>query len=297
MSTSPSIVGLTLNYRDPNRTRRCVYSLLDDGARHVVVWDNSGDGGASAAGLAASLCDEPRVSVEISPVNLGFAAGVNQGLEWCTTRFPNTWVLLINNDACLRHGALNQLRTALLTQVQAVVAYPNIDHSGHVLGTVFYQRHTGLLTQKPLPGSFPYASGCCLLIAPERASTQLFDEDFFMYGDDWALGWKLGASKMAHVSQTLVVHEGSASSGLGSPFYETRIVAAHWLLASKLTRFSCERPVLFLGHALALTGRALARTLRFRSSVPLHALLEGWRLAHGNDPQMHEARAFRRYAP
>ena len=42
------IIGLTLNFRDANRTRRCVESLLSNGAEHVVVWDNSDD----ACGLA-----------------------------------------------------------------------------------------------------------------------------------------------------------------------------------------------------------------------------------------------------
>ena len=44
----PEVIGLILNYRDATRTVRCIASLLDDGISHILVWDNSGDDGASA---------------------------------------------------------------------------------------------------------------------------------------------------------------------------------------------------------------------------------------------------------
>ncbi len=234
MASHPPIIGLTLNYRDASRTLTCVRSLLDEGTIHALIWDNSEDGGASADALSENLNQDSRVSIERNPANLGFAAGVNRGMEWITRRFGTSWVLLINNDARLLPGAIELLAAALTRQPQAVIAYPDIDHASHTIGTVYYQRHTGLLTRKPLPGSFTYASGCCLLIASERTKSALFDEGFFMYGEDAELGARLGIRGMVHVSKTLVFHEGSASSGLGSEFYETHMVAAHWTLARNL---------------------------------------------------------------
>ncbi len=284
MTSHPPIIGLTLNYRDASRTLTCVRSLLDEGAAHVLVWDNSGDGGASADALSESLNQDSRVGIERSPANLGFAAGVNRGMERIARRFGTSWVLLINNDARLLHGAIEALAGALTRHERAVIAYPDIDHAGHVIGTVHYQRHAGLLTHKPLPGSFTYASGCCLLIAPERTGPALFDEDFFMYGEDWMLGWKLGERKMEHVSQVLVFHEGSAGSGLGSEFYETHMVAAHWTLARKLARTPRDRVLLMTARLFTLTMRALLRAFRYRSIVPLRALREGWRIARSRGP-------------
>jgi len=279
MTTSRPIVGLTLNYRDATRTLRCVKSLLSEGAVYVLIWDNSGDGGVSADSLQKKLEHETRVEVVRNSTNLGFAAGVNRGIALIKEQFDNVWVLLINNDAILLPGAMGSIVAALAKQTRAVIAYPDIDNDGYVVGTVYYQRHTGILSRKPLPGSLPHGSGCCVLIAPERIETKLFDEDFFMYGEDAELGARLGDCKMVHVPQTLVFHEGSASSGLGSEFYENRMVAAHWLLARKLAKNSGDYLLLIMGRLFALTLRGVLRALRYRSLIPLRALLHGWRTA------------------
>jgi len=89
---------------------------------------------------------------------------------------------------------------------------------------------------------------------------------------------------MLYLPQVLVQHEGSASSGLGTPFYESRMVAAHLILARKLAIGPIARSGLLLGHGMMLTARALVRATRYRSLVPLRALLVGWALAHGADP-------------
>ncbi|MGQ9485101.1 MAG: glycosyltransferase [Desulfosoma sp.] len=107
------IIGLTLNYRDANRTSRCVASLLADGATAVLVWDNSEDGSVSAEELHRRWAHDPRVVVQVSERNLGFAAGVNRGIEAILARWRQAWVMLINNDAVLYRGALSALTGAL----------------------------------------------------------------------------------------------------------------------------------------------------------------------------------------
>lgn len=285
--TVPVIVGLTLNYRDAERTGRCVRSLLDDGVMHMLIWDNSEDAGNSARALEKLLGGENRVTIETSPINLGFAAGVNHGLTWIAMRFPGAWALLINNDAILLPGGLFALCQALSKTPTAVIAYPTIDHGGHLINTIYYQRHFGLITTTPLPGSIPYASGCCQLIALERISSSLFEEDFFMYGEDVELGHRLGMQCMVHVPAVWVQHEGSASSRLGSPFYEARMVAGHWLLARKLAKNRLDMGLLYVGRMIALTLRGCVRAWRYRSKVPLTGYIEGWRLAHPRIPRVH----------
>lgn len=276
----PPVIGLILNYRDAVRTDRCIRSLLNDGMAHVLIWDNSEDEGVSASTLRKLLNSEDRVTIEISPVNLGFAAGVNRSLAWIAAHFTGTWVLLINNDAVLLPGGLFALCQILSKTPVAAIAYPTIDHGGRLISTAYYQRHLGLITTNPLLGDIPYASGCCLLIAPERVPLPLFDEDFFMYGEDIELGYRLHKQRMVHVSEGVWVrHEGSASSGMGSPFYEARMVAAHWLLARKLAKNRLDQRLLYLGRAAALTLRAVIRGFRYRSRIPIESLWRGWRLA------------------
>lgn len=271
------IVGLLLNYRDAERTARCVRSLLGEGLRHVVVWDNSADEGVSAGAVQEAFRGDAKLDLISSESNLGFAAGVNRGLEYCTATYPEAWVLLINNDARLLPGAVQKLVDALHASPQAPIASPDINHAGHVLGLGHYHRWTGMLSWRPRHGCFPYASGCCLLIATDRMRLPLFDEIFFMYGEDWELGWRLKQQDLqfAHVNETLVEHEGSASSGLGSLFYESSLVAAHLVLVRKLARGPVEACGLILVRIPTLIARAIVRSIRFRSLVPWKGLIRG----------------------
>ncbi|MFT4047581.1 MAG: hypothetical protein QM661_12925 [Solimonas sp.] len=275
------IAALTLNYRDPVRTAACVRNLLAEGAGHALVWDNSDDNGASAKTLMQQFADDARVSVVDAGANLGFSAGVNRGVEWLHGRYPVRFIVLINNDAHLLPGALDALREALRTSPEAWAAFPDIDHGGWVRGKVYYQRLTGLISDRALPGAFMYASGCCLMFSPAVCRNRIFDEDFFMYGEDWELGWRLTGgrqNRMIHVPRLLVGHEGSASSGMASIFYETRMVAAHFILARKLARTTVECGLLVLLRWLMLGCRALLRAVRHRSLTPIRALPLGWRI-------------------
>jgi len=279
------IIGLMLNYRDAERSHRCITSMLADGIDAVFVWDNSEDGGVSAQALQQHWQNEARVVIEVSTHNLGFANGVNRAIQSIVSFWPNAWVMLINNDALLLPGALQSLAQALTNHPAAAIAYPRVDHGGRVYGTAYYQRYFALQQFKnsPWPGSFAYPSGSALLIALERIEAPLFDEDFFMYGEDVMLGWRLGAEGMIHVPQVLVWHEGSASSHNGSAFYENRVVAGHWLLARKLCREPAEYPLLLAGRLISLPARAIIRALRGRSLLPIKSLWQSWRLAHGHD--------------
>lgn len=286
---NPPIVGLVLNYQDAVRTSRCLQSLLDDGAHAVLVWDNSEDGSRSVGELRTFWSGESRVVIVESPVNLGFAAGVNQGLSKISRHWPGTWTMLLNNDATLQLGALAQLQAALLQQKKSILAYPIVSHGGHQLGGVYYQTQLGVISQNRIIGSIRYASGCAMLIAHERFQGSLFDESFFMYGEDIMLSHRFGEAAMLHVPKLFVRHEGSASSGMGSLFYESRMVAAHWLLAKKLAGGYLEFAVNLLGRIVTLGLRSVVRSVRYRSVMPLRALLVGLQLAVGNDPALIKA--------
>jgi len=61
-------------------------------------------------------------------------------------------------------------------------------------------------------------------------------------------------------------------------------VAGHLLLARKLADCRLDYLAMCLGRCATLVARALCRALRYRSLVPINALLMGSRLAKGNDP-------------
>ena len=256
-------------------------SLMANGVVGVVMWDNSADEGRSAAELVPEIAGDERICLHVSPENLGFAAGVNRGLELCAQLYPGKRVLLINNDARLLPGGLEALVNALEQHPESKVAFPAINHSGVVGGLSYYHKLTGILSGTPHLGCFPYASGCCMLLATDRLKLPLFDEDFFMYGEDAELGWRLHDSPgaMLFVDQVLVEHDGSASSGLGSAFYEAHMVAAHLILARKLSDKRAGRMALYAFRIPVLIMRACVRAMRFYSWVPLAALWKGMQLA------------------
>lgn len=279
-SCERKVVGLLINYRDAARSIRCIHSLLEE-SMSVIVWDNSADEGSSALEIERAFAHSDDVKVHVSPGNLGFAAGINRALTLCAKFHPGAWQLVINNDATLRRGGAARLRDALAGNPGAVLAFPDINHGGTVFGPRYYLRTLGLILPGPGPGRFPYPSGCCLLLASDRFSQRWFDEDFFMYGEDCELGWRLRDPDglMVHVTETLVDHEGSASSVAGSVFYETRMAAAHLMLADKLSLGGFDKLALYLGRALMLLTRATVRSLRYQSLNPWVGLREGIAIA------------------
>ena len=287
------VTGLVLHFRTAQLTLACLDSLAGAGIRQVVLVDNSADGGTSLARLqalrqqATPPCASAAIRLQVvSPGdNLGFAGGVAAGLQTVRDLAGTTCppVLLINSDAVLRAGALPLLCAALQ---QHAVAVPAIeDGQGRVAATDYhYQLTFALLCTRPPPGRHvTYPGGCCLLIHPDHVRADLFDRDFFFYGDDVMLGADLarrGAS-LAHCPAARVVHPGSLSARNGSLFYEYHMARAHWLLGRKLARNPLERALHLAGRLLVLPLRATLRMLRARSLRPWQGLLlataDGWR--------------------
>lgn len=270
------VVAIILSYRDALRTQRCVLSALDEGADGVVIWDNSDDGGESAGSI--EVCD-PRVELIVSPRNLGFGAGVNAALAYMQTRWPGAAALLLNNDATLRPRGLSDMLAHL--RADTVVA-PGINHAGEAVFLRYMHRCSGAQLVRPMTGAFAFPSGACLLLPPSLSVGPLFDEAFFMYGEDVDLGWRLLRSRHWHVKSTgtvLVDHEVAASSGRRTHFYETHVAASHWLLATRLATGPLDRVFLKLCRGIYLLARALVRSLREHSVMPWRGLWSGYRLA------------------
>ncbi len=217
-------------------------------------------------------------------VNLGFARGVNQAVTLDrASQAPHTHYLLFNNDALAVPGLLRALHARMAVDPRVTLVAPRIRWGVHERCVVWYQRATALLSDSPLLLAFPYLTGCCLLVdATVAANGRIFDEDFFMYGEDVELGWRVqrAGGQVASADDVVIYHEGTGSSGVGGLFYEYHMVRGHLLLARKLARHPLEVPLLALGRVLPLLVRAVARSVRFGSFVPLSALL----LASGGVP-------------
>lgn len=270
------VCAIILDYFGSSKTIACLTSLVGQGLDAVVIVDNSGERQANLQ-LQEALeeFNQPNVPFAmhriVNPQNLGYAAGVNQALRWLEENHPHCYYLLINNDAEATPGMLPKLLKYMREQNGTAIASPMIDMGHRMITFSWYHRFTGLMFSHYVIGTFPYLTGCCLLIDRRIIGNGLFDEDFFMYGEDVALTWRLRLSgwHIACVNSAIVRHEGTGSSHQGSFFYENHMVRGHILLARKLARHRWEMPILYLGRLLALSARVVVRTIRFRSLVPI----------------------------
>ena len=283
----PRTAAVILHFRTPQRTLECLRSLADEGLHEIALVDNSEDGGASLSLMQSGLKELRATGMAIHLVepgyNLGFAVGVNRAIEHLLI-FGPTRILLINSDARLLPGALEKLQQAIHNG--NALALPGLQSKGTYVGSSIhgYQRWLALILPVGYPGTIPYPTGACLLFAEGTACLGLFDEDFFFYGEDVALGYRLflSAASIMDVPAAVVEHAGAASACNGSLFYEYHIVRGHLLLARKLTHSRCSYLLALCARGLTLPSRACFRALGSRSLVPLYALwMAAWDVASG----------------
>lgn len=273
--------AITIHFRKPALTAKCIDSLLADGWTPVLVWDNSEDEGRSLQTLSTRYAEDSRVLLVANSTNLGFGKGMNAALAELGRRGYAGPVLLINNDAQVIPGMRDALHTPLRNINGEALIAPRLQQDGMEQGKLYYQPWLALVTRRRLPGSFSYLSGCCLLVCREDNAQPLFDEDFFMYGEDVELSWRMRRKGGALVllDQAWVEHEGSASSGQASEAYERFLVHSHLLLARKLAGNAWVAWLQFALRWPSLMARASLRAVRYRSWVPISSLATGWRQA------------------
>jgi GT2 family glycosyltransferase len=281
--TNMKLCAIVLDYRGASKTARCLQSLCGQGIGSVLVVDNSDDDGASAE-LVSAIHDLQSAGVDyqlaiLKPeTNLGFARGVNFAISHLAAQNCDA-ILLLNNDATMAAGAAQQLAGALAAGEADIVVPAIVDDHGEPQPQLWYQRFFGLQTTRQLPGSYPYLSGCCMLFRPSLASSgKLFDEDFFMYGEDTLLGWRLlcERKRVATVSAAIVRHTGQGTWPRCSLFYEYHLARAHILLACKTWKNPMERPLLLLTKGTGLLARATRRSIHYRNGIPLKAFFLAW---------------------
>ncbi len=278
--TAMAVCAIILDYFGADKTIACLTSLLDQGIDFVFVVDNSGNQQAAAKLQEAmeeftSVKRPFGIHLLVNPTNMGFGAGMNMALKWLEDNQPYQYYLLINNDAQASPGMLPELLRHMKQNSRLAICAPVIDTGKQILKGFWYQRFSGLMFLHPTIGSFSYLSGCCLLIDHRIINNGLFDEDFFMYGEDVELSWRMQRSDwhIACIHQAVVRHLGVGSSHQGEFFYEYHVVRGHMLLAKKLAQRAWHIPFFYLGRLIAISTRLVLRSFRFRSFVPIKASL------------------------
>jgi GT2 family glycosyltransferase len=191
--------------------------------------------------------------------NSGFARAVNYGIKNSTGEY----VILMNQDACLiEENSLKKMIDLHQTlPVRCILGCALKDEKGEFQESVWIddpglkrEWRFGPIYQKQNPnwqekfeqkkrdahsknGFVHRINGAFVIIPVKHANSIdeiLFDEDFFLYGEDieWALRIKRGGWKFYHINDVQVVHIGSASSSNES-IKTDQIKIMDWLVLRK----------------------------------------------------------------
>lgn len=264
------ICAIVLNYFGAADTLECLGSLLQDSVlRQIVVVENSASD-EERARIKSGVGEKEWFRILCPERNLGFAGGVNHALSILGVDAYDAF-LLINNDTIVPTGTVRLLEERLIEGGFGFVApsiyqYPEIS-SVWSRGSQ-YNRYAGLVTNhrlSVLPGNLYYLTGCCLLIrSGVLKKIGLFDESFFMYGEDVEFCYRAARHGLKYgvVPEAKIFHKGSRSSQNNSLFYEYHLNRAHLLLCERLARTSAEARLCGLSKMAVISLRAFWRVFR-----------------------------------
>lgn len=257
----------------------------------VVVVDNYTSATEQAA--VSALCADHDWTLVASPVNAGFGAGMNRGVEEATRR-GNTRFLLLNPDATIDPRSVALMVSAVDADPLALVAPTIVTSSGAVwfagadlhLG---FGRSRATRHRAGFPGERfePWLSGACLLVTLDLWSrVGGFDERYFLYWEDIDLSMRAvrNGGRLTLLEEARAVHDEGGTHGeehQGSArgkssvyyFYNIRnrlLFAAQHLEAKDRRRWILNSPL--AAWDVLLQG---GRRQLLRSAAPLRAAVTG----------------------
>jgi GT2 family glycosyltransferase len=214
---------IVLNWNQLQITRQCLNSIpAADDRWQVFLVDN---GSRDDQRADATSIPWARVTHLTSPTNLGFTGGANLGIRAAMREgFQN--LLLLNNDARLLPGALDELRRRMVPGVAAVCPMIVDGRTGRVWsvgGRIGWCRG---LTSGSFNGRDPrdvpshdwecdFGTAACLMIASDAVrQVGLLDDTYFAYWEetDWCVRAARANLRIVACPRAKVEHDGGVST-------------------------------------------------------------------------------------
>lgn len=289
--TAPSVSAVLVAWNSGAVLASCVESLrasatVSGAHLQLVVVDN-----ASADEAVSSLELGPQDLLLRNPTNAGYGFAAAQGLA----RADADWVLLVNPDLVVDPGFFEALERVLETAPADVGALVpelrfasatsivnsrglTVDEDGIPAEVDLGER---VVERLPVREVFGGSSGCCLLRRDAVYAVGGPEPVYFAYLEDVDLALRLqrGGYRALFVPDAIAWHEGSQSTGEGSPV-KSFLVARNRRILFRLhgphtLRAQLSRAIVDLGHGLASSAfgdtvapwRGRADALRLRSYV------------------------------
>jgi N-acetylglucosaminyl-diphospho-decaprenol L-rhamnosyltransferase len=250
-TAEPAMTTLTLsviivNWKVCGLLRECLSTLYRETRLEPSLWETIVVDNASDDGTPEMIrCEFPAVVLQANDANVGFAKANNQAFGCCRGEY----ILLLNPDTIVLPGSVDRM-IAIISGSPDVAALGcrllNTDGSlqrftgGNPPGILnvacFYLFANRLLPGRLLPpplflenepaddAAVGWVSGACMLLRRKAFHDTIFDERFFMYGEDLHLCQRLGAAgwKVVYTPNVEIVHHGGCSLGLQSPALRAR---------------------------------------------------------------------------
>lgn len=320
-----------LNWRNAPDTCECLTSILGCTSRDeisgVVVCDNdSGDGSmdmfrqwGDTTGCDVSeyervvegfrirgneIEDAPRGSrlpivLIQNCANLGFAGGNNIGIEFLLRHRSFDYVLLLNNDALIRPGAISAMLGRFkerddLGMCGCTVIYHHTPTHIQALGGATYEpwlgrsRHIGAHSSvaavrviEAVEQELDYILGAALMIS--RRCLQdigLMDDSYFLYYEelDWAVRAKKAGYALGYAPTAEVLHKEGRTIGSSASSSKRSLLSEYYLMRSRqiFTRkfFPMYLPTVIV-YSLLQTIRPLIRLDLERGNTRIRGLIGG----------------------
>ncbi|HPK52854.1 MAG TPA: glycosyltransferase family 2 protein [Smithellaceae bacterium] len=208
---------IIVSYNTALLLRECLNSLraANNMEKEIFVVDNFSTDN-SAAMVAENF---PEVKLIINKENRGFGAANNQALAQCRGRY----VVFLNPDTTVNPATLqNAVAFMDANQHIGLAGAKILNPDGTTQESVSY-RYPGEKFTAGEAAALPGEIACVLgafMIAPKRLIDELrgFDEDFFLYGEDQDLAWRIRESGFAigYIANAEVLHWGGQSE-VGTP--------------------------------------------------------------------------------
>lgn len=232
--STPSTAVIIPNWNGKDDLPACLDSLLQQSiAATIIVVEN----GSTDGSLEFLTKNYPNITTLPQKKNLGFAGGVNVGIQHAM-RQGFQYIALLNNDAVVERDWLQQLVNALEKDSKIGIATCKFIHADkkHLDSTGDLYTTWGLPfprgREEPLSNQydkdvyvFGASGGASLYRTALFREIGLFDETFFAYYEDVDLSFRaqLAGWKVLYVPQAIAYHQiGATSSRIqGFTTYQT----------------------------------------------------------------------------
>jgi len=246
-----SLYAIVLNYNNYTDTHQCIESLLRSlyPIRKIILVDNGSRDG-SIEQLQTTYSQNDKVHIITNKGNIGFAGGVNVGIQYALD-FGADLIFLFNNDAVINQSCIEKLCSVMKEADHVGIAGPRVFYYKYPEriwqgGGYFNHVKSGIVNPEKnkleidcfeKPREVTFLTGCAMLITRQVfENIGLFDEDFFFYGEDvdFCLRARRAGFKLIYVPEAKAWHKiENIASDRTSPFVMYHLARSHLLMIRK----------------------------------------------------------------